>query len=63
MEVFSFTFELCRGVDPVRHDPGDGLLHVLHPLGHLGVAHLIDVLDEVVVLLPERHRGSGVESD
>jgi hypothetical protein len=57
MEVFSLSLELSRGVDPVGHDARDGLLHVLHPLGHLGVAHLVDVLDEVIVLLPERHCG------
>ena len=57
MEVLSLTLELSRRVDPVSHDARDGLLHVLHPLSHLGVAHLVDVLDEVVVLLPERHVG------
>ena len=31
------------------------LLDILHPLGHLGVAHVVDILDEGVVLLPERH--------
>ena len=31
------------------------LFNILHPLGHLGVAHVVDILDEVVVLLPERH--------
>ena len=55
MEVVTFTLELCRSVDFVSHDPGDGLLDILHPLGHLGVAHVVDILDEGVVLLPERH--------
>ena len=31
------------------------LLDILHPLSHLLVAHVVDILDEVVVLLPERH--------
>ena len=31
------------------------LLDILHPLSHLGVAHVVDILDEGVVLLPERH--------
>ena len=31
------------------------LLNILHPLSHLGVAHVVDILDEGVVLLPERH--------
>jgi len=31
------------------------LLYILHPLGHLLVAHVVDILDEAVVLLPERH--------
>ena len=57
MEVVPLTLELSRGVDLVRHDPGDGLLHILHPLQHLGVPHVIDILDEVVVLLPEGHLG------
>ena len=29
------------------------LLDILHPLSHLGVPHVIDILDEGVVLLPE----------
>ena len=57
MEVVPLALELSGGVDLVRHDPGDGLLDVLHPLQHLGVAHVIDILDEVVVLLPEGHLG------
>ena len=57
MEVVTLALELCRCVDFVSHDPGDGLLDILHPLGHLGVAHLVDLLDEVVIFLPERHLG------
>ena len=55
MKGVPFPLELCRGVDLVGHDSGDCLLNILHPLGHLGVAHLIDLLNEVVVFLPERH--------
>ena len=55
MEVVSLPFEFSGGVDFVSHDTGDGLLNVLHPLGHLAVAHLIDLFDELVVFLPERH--------
>ena len=57
MEVVPLALELSGGVDLVRHDPGDGLLDVLHPLQHLGVTHVVDILDEVVVLLPESHLG------
>ena len=35
------------------------LLNVLHPLGHLLVAHVVDILDEGVVLLPESHPEAG----
>ena len=35
------------------------LFNILHPLGHLLVAHVIDILDEVVVLLPEGHDEGG----
>ena len=31
------------------------LLYILHPLGHILVAHVVDILDEAVILLPERH--------
>ena len=31
------------------------LLDILHPLSHLLVAHVIDILDEGIVLLPEGH--------
>ena len=57
MEVVSLPLELSAGVDLVGHDPGNGLLHILHPFQHLGVAHVVDIFDEVVVLLPERHLG------
>merc|ERR1719429_47584 len=62
MEVIPLPLELSRGVDLVSHDASDGLLNVLHPLGHLAVAHLIDLLDELVVFLPERHLGAGLNS-
>ena len=35
--------------------PKTDLFNILHPLGHLGVAHVVDILDEGVILLPERH--------
>ena len=57
MEVVAFSLELCRGVDLVGHDSGDCLLNILHPLGHLGVAHLVDLLNKLVIFLPERHLG------
>lgn len=57
MEIVSLPLEFGRGVDFVGHDPGDGPLNVLHPLGHLGVPHVVDLLDEGVVLLPECHLG------
>merc|ERR1719429_320359 len=55
MEVVPLSLELGGGVHLVGHDAGDGLLDILHPLSHLGVAHVVDILDEGVVLLPERH--------
>ena len=55
IESVSLPLELSRGVDLVGHDPGNGLLNILHPLGHLEMPHLIDLLDELVVLLPESH--------
>ena len=55
IESVSFSFELSGGVDLVSHDAGDGLLNVLHPLGHLHVPHVVHLLDELVILLPERH--------
>jgi hypothetical protein len=37
------------------------LLDVLHPLCHLLVAHVVDLLDEGIVLLPEGHPRAGLE--
>ena len=59
VKVITLPLELRGGVDFVGHDLGDGLLHVLHPLQHLGVAHVVDILDERIVLLPESHLGAG----
>ena len=54
-----------RVIDIVRpFRPNIYLFNILHPLSHLLVAHVIDILDEVVVLLPEGHdegRGSAEE--
>ena len=58
MEVVTFPLELSRSVDSVSHDPGDGLLNIFHPFCHLGVSHIVDLLDEGVILLPKRHLGS-----
>merc|ERR1719341_249219 len=55
IESVSLTLELSRGVNLVCHDAGNGLLHILHPLSHLGVSHLIDLLDKLIILLPETH--------
>ena len=55
VEVVTFPLEFSRGVDSVGHDPGDGFLNIFHPFSHLGVSHFIDFLDELVILLPERH--------
>lgn len=55
MEVVALAFELSGCVDFVGHDPGDSLFHILHPLQHLGVTHVIHIFDEVVVLLPKSH--------
>ena len=55
MEVVSLSLELSGRVDLISHDARDGLLNVLHPLHHLGLAHDVYILDERVVLLPERH--------
>merc|ERR1719192_907262 len=62
LEVIPLPLELSRGVDLVSHDASDGLLNILHPLGHLAVAHLVDLLDELVVFLPERHLKAGLNS-
>jgi hypothetical protein len=37
------------------------LFDVLHPLCHLLVAHVVDLLDEGIVLLPEGHPRAGLE--
>merc|ERR1712066_827266 len=55
VEGVSLPLEFRGGVDLVSHDSSDGLLHILHPLGHLEVPHLVDLLDEGIVFLPERH--------
>merc|ERR1719259_407184 len=55
VEVISLSLEFGGSIDFVGHDASDGLFDVLHPLGHLLVAHVVDILDEVVVPLPERH--------
>ena len=57
VEVVALTLKLGRGVDLVGHDARDGLLYVLHPLDHLCLAHQVDILDERVIFLPERHGG------
>ena len=51
----SFSLELSTGVDLVSHDPRDGSLNILHPLGHLVMPHVVHLLDKLVVLLPESH--------
>jgi hypothetical protein len=60
VEVVSLALKLSRRVDLVCHDACDGLFHILHPLHHLGLPHKVDILDEGIVLLPERHCGAGV---
>ena len=45
----------CIGVQISLHVYDSYLLHILHPLSHLLVAHVIDILDEGIVLLPEGH--------
>lgn len=57
MEIVSLTLELSWGIDFVSHDSGDGLFHILHPFHHLGLAHKVDIFDEGVIFLPERHLG------
>merc|ERR1719158_1320801 len=43
MEVVPLPLELSRGVHLVRHDARNSLFNILHPLGHLGVAHVVDI--------------------
>ena len=59
MEVVLLPLELSAGVDAGGAHLLYGHLHVVHPLDHLGVAGVIHLLDEGVVLLPERHREAG----
>ena len=59
VKVVSLALEFGRSIDFVSHDPGNGLLHIFHPLHHLGLPHQVDILDEGVVLLPEGHGGGG----
>merc|ERR1712045_968123 len=55
VEGVSFSLELGGGVDLVSHNSGNRLLHILHPLGHLQMPHVVHLLDELVVLLPKSH--------
>merc|ERR1711963_412224 len=55
IECVSFSLEFRGSVDFVCHDSSNGLLHILHPLGHLQMPHLVHLLDEGIVLLPEGH--------
>ena len=57
VEVVLLALKLGRGVDPGGAHLLNGHLHVVHPLDHLCVASVVDLLDEGVVLLPERHPG------
>ena len=58
MKVVSLPLEFSRGVDLIGHDPGDGFLNIFHPFCHFSVSHVVDLLDEGVILLPKRHLGS-----
>ena len=58
MKCVPLSLELGGGVDLVCHDPTNGLVHIVHPLRHSGKSHVIDLLDELIILLPERHRDS-----
>ena len=53
--VFIISFSNVNGCAYSRFIVKTDLLNILHPLGHLGVAHVVDILDEGVILLPERH--------
>merc|ERR1712186_87970 len=57
LEVVLLPLELRGGVDLGGAHLLDGHLHVVHPLHHLLVSCVIDLLDEGVVLLPEGHGG------
>ena len=37
------------------------LLNILHPISHLVVAHVVDILDEGIVFLPEGHPEAGLK--
>ena len=54
--------EICLIAPIPRINKSKYLLNILHPLGHLGVAHLVDLLDELIVFLPESHLGAGLNS-
>merc|ERR1719270_902657 len=58
IECVSFSLEFRRCVDFISHDSGNGFFNILHPLSHLHVSHIIHLLDEGIVLLPERHLDS-----
>ena len=55
MEVVSFAFEFSWGVNLVSHNSRDGFFYIFHPLDHFGLAHKVDIFDERVIFLPERH--------
>ena len=44
-------------------DSGDGLFDILHPFDHLGLTHKVDIFDERVIFLPERHLGYCLSTD
>ena len=48
MEVVSFTFEFCWGVNFISHDFGDSFFNILHPLDHLGLAYKVNILNKRV---------------
>ena len=58
VEIITFPLEFSRGIDSVSHDPGDRLFNIFHPFCHLGVSHIIDLLDEGVIFLPKSHLGN-----
>merc|ERR1719334_605525 len=58
IECVSFSLELRRCVDFISHNSGNGFLNIFHPFSHLQMPHLIHLLDEGIVLLPERHLGT-----
>ena len=58
VKVVLLSLELGRCVYPGGAHFRDGHLHIVHPLDHLGIASVVDLLDEGVILLPERHLGA-----